>query len=246
MPVPSPSREEEPRRQGPIDNFYFPQEDKLASAQQGKKWSWNVIRPNAIIGSTSSPNGMNEALTIAIYFLVCRELGVEAVMPTNQRYWEGTEDVSYGPIIADLTTYVSTNDHCANEAFNAVNGDYFSWRYMWPRLAEHFGAKASSAQAFSKPLPKEGGVQIERSFLEWSKDKREVWDQLCDRQSLPSAKATFQFGTWAFQDWVFQRTWSATSSISKARSFGWNGYIDSYQCFIDTFDKLRKHGLIPK
>jgi nucleoside-diphosphate-sugar epimerase len=245
MPVPSPAREDEERRNGPMDNFYFPQEDKLAAAQKGKPWSWNVIRPEAIIGSTSKPNGMNEALTIAMYFLMCRELGTDAPMPTNQRYWEGTDDVSYGPLIADLTFYVSTNPHCANEAFNMVNGDYFTWRYMWPRLAAYFGAKASSDQSFSKPRPKEGELQLDHSFLEWSGDKRQVWEDLCDKKVVPSAKVTFDFGTWAFQDWVFQRTWSATLSMSKARQYGWAGYKDSYDCFVETFDKFKKFGLIP-
>ncbi|KAK3686428.1 hypothetical protein LTR37_019816 [Vermiconidia calcicola] len=246
QPVPSPAREEEPRRQGPIENFYFPQEDKLASAQKGKSWSWNVIRPEAIVGSTSKPNGMNEALTIAIYLLVCREFGTEAPMPTNQRYWEGTDDVSDSNLIADLTIYTSTNSKCANEAFNITNGDYFTWRYMWPRLADYFNAKASTEQKFTKPLPKEGDVQLENSFLEWSKDKREVWESLCDRQGIASAKQTFDFGTWAFQDWVFQRTWSATLSISKARRYGWKGYVDSYDSFVRTFDKFKQFGLIPK
>lgn len=246
MPVPSPAREEDPRRQGPIDNFYFPQEDKLATAQHGKTWSWNVIRPEAIIGSNPKPNGMNEALTIALYFLICRELGVDAPMPTNQRYWEGTDDVSYAPLIADLTIYVSTNSHCKNQAFNVTNGDYFSWRYMWPRLAAYFGAKASSVQKFVMSPPKEGDLQLDHSFLEWSQDKRKVWDEFCEIKNLPGAKATFDFGTWAFQDWVFQRTWSATLSMSKARRFGWNGYVDSYQSFIDTFETFKKHGLIPE
>lgn len=246
MPVPSPAREEEPRRQGPIENFYFPQEDKLIAAQEGKKWNWNVIRPEAIIGATSRPNGMNEALTIALYFLVCRELGTEAPMPTNQRYWEGTDDVSYAPLIADLTTFVSTNPRCANEAFNVTNGDYFSWRYLWPRLAAYFGVQAGPNQTFTKDLPKEGDVQLEFSCFEWAKDKRKVWDQLCDRQGLASAKSTFDFGTWAFQDWVFQRTWSATLSISKARRYGWTGYKDSYESFVETFEKFKQHGLIPK
>lgn len=245
MPIPSPAREEDPRRQGPIDNFYFPQEDKLVAAQKGKKWTWNVIRPEAIVGSTSTPNGMNEALTIAVYFLICRELGTEAPMPTNQRYWEGTDDVSYGPLIADLTIYASTNSHCANEAFNIANGDYFTWKYLWPRLADYFGAKASSDQKFTKPRPEEGNVQIENSFLDWSQDKRKVWDELCEKKNLPEAKKTFDFGTWAFQDWVFQRSWSATVSINKARRFGWTGHADSYECFIETFEKFKKYGLIP-
>lgn len=117
MPVPSPAREDQPRIHGPIDNFYFPQEDKLANVQKGKKWSWNVIRPEAIVGATSKPNGMNEALTIAIYLLTCRELGTLAPMPTNQRYWEGTDDVSDAGLIADLTIFASTSKHCANQAF---------------------------------------------------------------------------------------------------------------------------------
>lgn len=117
MPVESPAREDMGRISGPIDNFYFPQEDSLADSQKGKSWTWNVIRPEAIIGSTAKPNGMNEALTIAIYMLTCRELDVDAPMPTNQRYWEGTDDVSYAPLIADLTIYASTHPHCANQAF---------------------------------------------------------------------------------------------------------------------------------
>lgn len=56
-PVPSPAREEEPRRAASIDNFYFPQEDFLINSQKGKAWSWNVIRPEAIIGSTMKPKG---------------------------------------------------------------------------------------------------------------------------------------------------------------------------------------------
>lgn len=116
---------------------------------------------------------------------------------------------------------------------------------MWPRLAEYFGANASSAQKFSKPMPKEGEVQLDVSFDTWSKDKRAAWEKLCDKQGVPEAKATFDFGTWAFQDWVFQRTWSATLSVSKARRFGWTGYVDSYQSFVETFEKFRKNKMIP-
>ena len=229
-----------------VDNFYFPQEDKLAQAQKDKTWSWNVVRPEAIIGATPKPNGMNEALTIAMYFLICRELGTKAPMPTNQRYWEGTEDVSYAPLIADLTIYVSTHKHCANEAFNVTNGDYFTWRYMWPRLAAYFGANATSDQKFTKPVLEEGDLQLELSLDKWARDKRVTWETLCEKQGLPLAKPTFDFGTWAFQDWVFQRTWSATLSMSKARKFGWTGYVDSYESFVRTFDKFKENGLIPE
>jgi hypothetical protein len=73
---------------------------------------------------------MNSALMYALYILVCKELGHEAKMPINQIYWNGTDNSSYAPLIADLTIFASTNPKCANEAFNIVNGDYFCWKYV--------------------------------------------------------------------------------------------------------------------
>jgi hypothetical protein len=39
---------------------------------------------------------------------------------------------------------------------------------------------------------------------------------------------------------------SALLSVSKARRYGWTGYIDSLDSFIATFDELAKQGVIPK
>lgn len=245
-PVPSPAREEEPRRDSPIGNFYFQQEDCLIESQKGSKWTWNVVRPEAIIGYTSKPNGMNSALTYALYFLVCKELGQEAKMPTNQVYWGGFDDVSDSRLIADLTIWASTSPSAANQAFNVTNGDYFSWRYMWPRLAAHLGANATSDQVFTKACPKEGELQLDLSLGQWAADKREVWDRICDREGVPQAKATWDSGTWLFQDWVFQRTWCATLSINKARKFGWKGHMDSFDSITQAFDKFTELGQIPK
>lgn len=238
QPVPSPVREEDiPSGRYDADaharNFYYAQEDFLArkqresasasaSASQPRNWTWNVIRPEAIIGSTSKPNGMNEALTLALYFLTCKELGVaEAVMPTNWAYWNGTDDVSDARLIADISVWASTSACCANEAFNVANGDYFTWRYMWPRLAAYFGARASSEQGFARKSDefRPGENVLEVRLEEWARDKQGVWERLCERAGVPGAKDTFRAGTWAFQDWVFSRTWSATLSVNKARRF---------------------------
>ena len=246
MPVPTPAREDEPRSGAGLDNFYFSQEDALTKAHTGQSWTWNVIRPEAIIGHTLKPNGMNSALTFALYFLVCKELGVEAKMPTNPIYWDGHDCVSDARLVADLSIYVSTNSHCANEAFNVNNGDYFTWKYMWPRLASFFGASATSDQVFTKPMPSLGTLQQELSLAEWSKDKREVWDRICDKASMPEAKATWDAGTWGYQDWVFQRAWAGTLSINKARKFGWTGHIDSFESLTDSFKSFQDLGLIPK
>ncbi|KAK5706454.1 hypothetical protein LTR97_001442 [Elasticomyces elasticus] len=245
QPVPSPAREEEPRRGREEDNFYFHQESFIASCQKGQAWSWNVTRPEAIIGYTKTPNGMNSALTYALYFLICKELGQDSPMPTNQLYWTGTDDCSDSRLIAEFTIWASTNPKCANQAFNVVNGDHFTWRYMWPRLAEALGAKASVDQKFSKPAPESGVPQQDFTLIEWAKDKKPVWDRICDKAGLPEAKATFEAGTYGYQDWVFQRSWSATLSMSKARKFGWTGYKDSYDSVVEVFKRFQELKQIP-
>ena len=244
-PVPSPAREDQPRFVSPDQNFYYHQEDFLAEKQRGMAWTWNVIRPEAIIGHATKPNGMNEALTLAIYFLTCRELGVEAKMPTNWNYWNGTDDVSDARLIADLSVFASTQPQCANQAFNVTNGDYFCWRYLWPRLAEYFGAAASSEQSFERKDLVTGEPFLELNVEEWARDKQVVRDRLCDRTGVQQAKSTFNAGTWAFQDWVFHRTWSATLSINKARKLGWTGHMDSYDSFVDAFKEFKRLGQIP-
>ena len=245
LPVPWPARESDPRLVPAEQNFYYHQEDYLAEQQRQSTWSWNVIRPEAIIGYTEKANGMNEALTLALYFLINKELGTEAPMPTNFAYFNGTDDISDARLIADLSIYASTHPNCANEAFNLTNGDVFCWKYMWPRLAEYFGAKVPVDQVFAKTGFNEAETHLEISLQDWAWDKREVWNSICDKLGSPESKPTFDAGTWAFQDWVFQRTWSAPLSMNKARRFGWTGHLDSFDSFMDAFAKFKELGQIP-
>jgi len=197
---------------------------------------------------------MNSALTCAIYFIICRYLNIDAPMPTNRHYWEGTDDASSSALIAAFSVFAATHPNCSNEDFNIVNGDHFVWRWMWPRLASYFGAQASPSQQFSsvadvKDLEDSDGYRTatdqEFSLVEWADGKREVWHKLCDEMNCPTAKPTFDYGTWAFQDWVFRRTWTATLSMNKARKFGWTGHVDSYENYVQTFQEFEQLGLLP-
>lgn len=79
------------------------------------------------------------ALTVAIYFLTCRELGQIPMFPGNKFFYNAVDDASYAPSIADMSVWASTNEHTKNEAFSHNNGDYIVWKYFWARLGEHFG-----------------------------------------------------------------------------------------------------------
>ena len=148
-PVRTPVQEDDPVQETELQNFYHRQKEIMVSMQTGSRWTWNEIRPQAIIGMAYGPNGMNSALCFAVYFTLCSYLGVEAAMLTNERNYNGTEDVSSAHLIADLTIYAATTPKCRNQAFNATNTDTFVWRHLWPRLGAHFGAKITENQEFS-------------------------------------------------------------------------------------------------
>lgn len=86
---------------------------------------------------------MSQAITAAIYFLVCRELGAEPKFPGNECIYNLLDDSSSATGLADLTLYVTTLESARNEDFIHTNGDVYMWRYFWPFLASHFGVNVS-------------------------------------------------------------------------------------------------------
>ncbi|KAM3424916.1 hypothetical protein BST61_g6890 [Cercospora zeina] len=224
-PVPTPCREDDPRRGDAADNFYHAQEDFLTMLQMNQNWTWNVIRPELILGRALVPGGSNVALALAIYFLITRDVIEEARMPTNERCWNGIAAISDAGLLAEFSVWVATNTDCANQAFNFSNGDHFVWRFAWPVLAHHFGAYSTPDQIFHKVEPK-------------------FW-YAAARVQPRGAGESFERASWSELDGMFQRSWSASVSVNKARKFGWNGFKDSFDCFVDVFEALRRAKLLP-
>lgn len=52
-----------PRYDDKGENFYYVQEDFLFQLHAQRKWSWNVIRPNGIIGFTPGSEFSNNILS---------------------------------------------------------------------------------------------------------------------------------------------------------------------------------------
>lgn len=86
---------------------------------------------------------MSEALTLALYFLVCKETGEFPRFPGNQYFYSCVDDNSYAPSLADLSVWATTQEHTANEAFNHTNGDTFIWKHLFPRIGSHFDLEVS-------------------------------------------------------------------------------------------------------
>jgi len=78
---------------------------------------------------------------------------------------------------------------------------------------------------------------------EWAKDKRAVWERICDKYG--GSKEAFDWGTWAFFDWSVGKAWPTISSINKARRMGWKRQDDTYQTYINTFKSFENAGVLP-
>lgn len=86
-------------------------------------------------------NGMSEALTLALYMIVCKERGETPRFPGNKLFYNSVDDNTYAVSLADMTVWATTHEHTKNEAFNHANGDTFVWRYLWRRIGRYFGVE---------------------------------------------------------------------------------------------------------
>ncbi|KAI0592716.1 hypothetical protein F4775DRAFT_599689 [Biscogniauxia sp. FL1348] len=242
-PVMSPALEDLPRYDDKGTNFYYPQEDFMFSLERKRPWSYNIIRPNAIVGFTPGKNGMSQALTIALYMLICKELGETPKFPGNKLFYYTADDNSYAPSIADLSVWAVTQEHTANEAFNHANGDIFVWRYFFPKVGKYFGIDIPLQTEFAE----EGTTETQANDIpmaNWVDGKREVWHRICDKYG--GTKEAFDWGTWGFLDWNIGKAWSTLSSITKARKFGWDRYDDTFETWVQTFRTFENAGVLPQ
>ncbi|KAG8163154.1 hypothetical protein KVR01_007632 [Diaporthe batatas] len=242
-PVEAPIHEGMPRYQDHGENFYYTQEDFLFNLAKNRKWDWNVIRPNAIIGFTPAGNGMSAALTLAIYILCCREAGQIPVFPGNKYFWNAVDDSSYAPSIADMSVWAATHEHTKNESFVHQNGDVMIWKHFWPKLTKYYGIDLPEDAFAGKG---EGDSEhMTHAFLmeDWARGNKDVWQQVVAKYG--GHKDAFNWGTWDFFDWALGKGWCTIGTVSKARKYGWTRYDDSYDVWIKTFRSFENAGILP-
>ncbi|KAL2799015.1 hypothetical protein BJX66DRAFT_322507 [Aspergillus keveii] len=242
-PVKVPLEESFPRYDDGGYNFYFPQEDRLKKVQARRNtWSYNIIRPNAIVGYSPQPNGMSEVVTVAIYMLICRELNQPAIFPGNEYFWNAIDDNSYAPSLADLTVWAVSEDRCKNEIFNHTNGDVFVWKHIWSDFAAFLGLEVPEP-TFTKATGQATSLSNEIDLISWAKDKRDVWSRVV--QKYGGHASAFDYGTWGFFSWATGKNWQTISSVNKARKFGWKRHDDTMETWFETYQAFENAGVLP-
>ena len=130
QPMRVPARESQPRVEHP--NFYWQQEDFIKEAAHQYGFSYTILRPQLIVG----PNHgvvMNLPPVVGVYAALRQAEGLPLAYPGGADWvWEAV-DVR---LVGDACVWAAANTEAVNETFNLTNGEVFSWRDMWPAIAD--------------------------------------------------------------------------------------------------------------
>ncbi|KAG8529157.1 uncharacterized protein KY384_005792 [Bacidia gigantensis] len=273
-PPKQPMEESDPwvEGEGRPPNFYYYQQRILADKAKNAHWDWVVTYPNDVIG-VAKGNFMNIATSIGLYAAISKELDGNLVFPGSPTFYTMFDSFTYSPLHADFNIWSALEPNCGNQAFNIVNGDTESWQNLWPKIARRFGGHiprnqfniglgedpSSSVELAERPpiadvaaqIGLENNVQRGRveqkcDLIKWSQreDVQKAWERLQERDGLD--KDAFAKATWGFLGFVLGRTFSAVISMSKARRYGWTGYVDTWEALSQCFDELEREKILPK
>lgn len=225
----TPLRESQPRL--PIENFYYAQEDEVYSAAERDRLTWTVHRPHTIIGLAVG-NAMNLGTTLAVYATICKETGREFHFPGSEAQWNGLSDVTDARMLAKQLVWAADTDVARNEAFNIVNGDYFRWSWLWPKLAEWFGAR---------PVGFSGAIQPLEAAMA---NDHALWREIAQRHDLVESDLNRLASAW-HTDLDLGRPLEVMTDMANSRRLGFSAYQATDTSFFDLFERLRAERLIP-
>jgi nucleoside-diphosphate-sugar epimerase len=226
-PFKTPARESDPRHMPP--DFYFDQIDWLTAFQAAKTWDWVELRPQTLCGfSPGTP--MSIAPAIAVYAAVSKELGLPLRFPGKPGAYSSLYQVTESTHLAGAALWAATEPRCGLEAFNVTNGDYFRWKYLWPRIAQVFEMPAGEPQTIS--------------LTQHMADKGPLWRSMTEKYGLKSFDYA-DLAAWPFADYVFGCDWDVMSDVTKLRRFGFHDVVDSEEMFVRLLTRFREERVVP-
>ena len=215
----------------PIENFYYAQEDEVYSAAKRDRFTWTVHRPHTIIGLAVG-NAMNLGTTLAVYATICKETGRVFQFPGSEAQWNGLSDVTDARMLAKQLVWAADTDAARNEAFNIVNGDFFRWSWLWPKLAEWFVVQPGGFNGVIQSL--EAAMANDHA----------LWREIAQRHDLVESDLDRLASAW-HTDLDLGRPLEVMTDMANSRRLGFSTYQATDMSFLDLFERLRTECLIP-
>jgi nucleoside-diphosphate-sugar epimerase len=163
-PMRVPARERHPRVAHA--NFYWLQEDYIREKAAQAGFAWTIFRPTIVIG----PNvgvAMNTIPVIGVYAALCREEGLPFGYPGHLSFVREAVDVR---LIARAALWAAQTPAARGEHFNLTNGEVFSWRDLWPSMAECLGVELGP----DRPV----------RMAEYLPSRARLWEHIVERHGL--------------------------------------------------------------
>ncbi|KAJ7296664.1 hypothetical protein O6H91_Y108000 [Diphasiastrum complanatum] len=227
-----PYQEDLPRLEAP--NFYYTLEDIVFETAKKKAGAltWSVHRPGMVFGFAPR-NHMNIVGALAVYAALCKHEGKPLAFPGSKYTWEKLVDASDAELIAAQEVWAANTPATHNQAFNTMNGDVFSWKRMWHKLADRFGLE----------VPPYNGERT--SLKELLKDKSSVWDEIVSVNHLVPTKLE-DVGQFWFVDVVLGgTTLQPILDTNKSKEYGFLEFRNSEKSFLHWVDKLKEDKIVP-
>ncbi|KAI0311216.1 hypothetical protein OF83DRAFT_1177797 [Amylostereum chailletii] len=199
FPRQTPIKESRPRIPEPWASrtFYYRQLDIIAKHARDAPWTWNEVRPDAILGYAPTTNAMNLPLVLGAYLALWRAVhgaGSSIPVPSTPAGASALNSESPASNLARLSIFLGLKDDRAShkgEAYN-VGTAANSYAARWPQLAAEWGLKGVPAVQGSTAVADFGKPALEAE--RWARDRQDVWDGLVKQHGLkPGVLEAIQF-----------------------------------------------------
>lgn len=231
-PLPIPAREGRDEARD-IANFYWEQEDYIRRKQAEQEWSFSILRPQVIFGM-SIGGAMNLIPALGVYAALLKDRGEPLHYPGGDGPVVEAVDAD---LLARVIDWAGHCDAAANETFNVTNGDVFTWRNVWPAIADALGMEV-------------GGDAPER-LGDTMPARASHWDALRKQHSLVSPELqSFVGESFHYADFVLAHGATgglppALVSTIKLRQAGFHEVIDTETMFREWFRHFQHAKLLP-
>jgi nucleoside-diphosphate-sugar epimerase len=158
-----------------------------------------------------------------------KELGIPLDFPGTN--FENLSDMTDAVQLANGMKWMATTETARNQAFNLTDGDFFRWRQLFQRIADHFEI----------PL----GIARPMNVENWMRDKAPLWDEIVRRHSLKNTKMQ-DLAAWGFADFLFNQKFDVVSSMVKIRQAGFHDTINTEEAFIAHMRRYQEVNILPR
>ncbi|VTU30873.1 SDR family oxidoreductase [Variovorax sp. PBL-E5] len=226
-PYATPAQEDDPRCDAPV--FYYAQHDEMRRRAQLRGWTWSTVRPHIVLGvGTQYPH--NCVTLLGAYGSLCKAMDLPFYFPGSDAAFDALSQCTDADLLARAMIWSATEARAANQDYNVINGDYFRWRRLWPRLAGFFGLPSAPARPMSL-AQSFGGAEAQ-------------WQRIVAAHGLLPL-ALNQLANWRFGDFLFAATWDDMSSTIKLREHGFHDTVSTEASLLGHLARMRAARLIP-